>query len=134
MREEEVGATHPSLGKVDPTAPNPTPLPGGALLRHSSFVRAVCVNALVRICAGAACEGRPYRDRNTRGSRRVLSRDPVTIIPVGTIVFMEHFPSPSGPKVTTVSIVHFWLPAAADGRLDEAPRIISRGLRCVWTR
>src|ERR1035438_6934834 len=52
MREEEVGATHPSLGKVDSTAPNPTPISRGALLRHSSFVRAVCVDALARICAG----------------------------------------------------------------------------------
>jgi len=38
------------------------PYPDARLLRHSSFVRAVCVNALVRICAGAISDGRPYRD------------------------------------------------------------------------
>ena len=37
----------------------------GLLSRHSSFRRAVCVDALARICAGAACEGRPYRDTYT---------------------------------------------------------------------
>jgi hypothetical protein len=34
----------------------------GLLLRHSSFRRAVCVDAHVRICAGATRESRPYRD------------------------------------------------------------------------
>jgi hypothetical protein len=33
-----------------------------ALRRPSSSVRAVCVNAHVRICAVAASNGRPYRD------------------------------------------------------------------------
>jgi RNA-directed DNA polymerase len=33
-----------------------------AVRRHSSTVRAVCVNAPVRICAGAISDGRPYRD------------------------------------------------------------------------
>src|SRR5665213_515733 len=47
-----MGAIYPSLGKVDSTAPSSTPLSRGALLRHASFVRAVCVNALARICAG----------------------------------------------------------------------------------
>jgi hypothetical protein len=36
----------------------------GSLSRHSSFRRAVCVDALVRICAGAIREDRPYRDQN----------------------------------------------------------------------
>ena len=35
----------------------------GLLPRHLSFRRAVCVNALVRICAGAFRD-RPYRDPN----------------------------------------------------------------------
>jgi hypothetical protein len=34
----------------------------GSLLRYPSFRRAVCVDALVRICAGAIREDRPYRD------------------------------------------------------------------------
>ena len=33
-----------------------------ALLRYSSTVRAVCVNALARICAGAVSDGHPYHD------------------------------------------------------------------------
>ena len=52
MREEEEGATYPGLEKGDSTAPSSTPLSGATLLRRSSFVRAVCVDALARICAG----------------------------------------------------------------------------------
>jgi hypothetical protein len=37
----------------------------GSLLRYPSFRRAVCVDALVRICAGAIREDRPYRDSDT---------------------------------------------------------------------
>jgi len=33
--------------------------------RPLSTVRAVCVNAPVRICAGAISDGRPYRDSNS---------------------------------------------------------------------
>ena len=36
----------------------------GFLSRYSSFRRAVYVDALVRICARAIREDRPYRDRN----------------------------------------------------------------------
>jgi len=35
---------------------------GGSLRRSASLVRAVCVNAHVRIGAGAISDGRPYRD------------------------------------------------------------------------
>src|ERR1035441_8591923 len=62
-REKEVGEIYASLRQMDPKAPHPASLSRGSLLRHSSFVRAVCVDALARISAGAACEGRPYRDR-----------------------------------------------------------------------
>ena len=34
------------------------------LLRHLSFVRAVCVERLLRICAGSDPQGRPYPDSN----------------------------------------------------------------------
>jgi len=37
---------------VDTAPESPAPLSPSSLLRHSSFIRAVCVNALVRICAG----------------------------------------------------------------------------------
>jgi hypothetical protein len=37
---------------VDTAPESPAPLSSSSLLRHSSFIRAVCVNALVRICAG----------------------------------------------------------------------------------
>src|SRR5215831_5823012 len=39
--------------------------------RLASSVRAVCVNALVRICAGASSNRRPYRDQVPLGGCRV---------------------------------------------------------------
>src|SRR6266550_2248959 len=42
----------PSPEPVDSSAPRSAPLSRCALLRHSSFVRAVCVDVLVRICGG----------------------------------------------------------------------------------
>jgi hypothetical protein len=50
-----------------PDTERKTHVPGTArcaasIRRHSSTVRAVCVNALVRICAGAISDDRPYRD------------------------------------------------------------------------
>src|ERR1017187_8465407 len=53
-REKEVGEIYASLRQMDPNAPHPASLSRGSLLRHSSFVRAVCVDALARICAGCA--------------------------------------------------------------------------------
>jgi hypothetical protein len=73
-----VGATHPGLGKMDSTAPSSTPLSGGALLRHSSFVRAVCVNALVRICAGGDQRWssllRPELEKKKLGTETIIKR------------------------------------------------------------
>jgi hypothetical protein len=51
-RTDAVGTSYPSLEPVDSTTPRSAPLSRRPLLRHSSFVRAVCVDALVRICAG----------------------------------------------------------------------------------
>jgi hypothetical protein len=53
-RQHEVGVTHSGLRQVDTRTPNPAPLSSRPLQRHSSFIRAVCVDALVRICAGGA--------------------------------------------------------------------------------
>ena len=39
------------------------------LLRPSSLVRAVCENALVRICAGVISDGRPYRSSDSANRR-----------------------------------------------------------------
>ena len=51
----------------------------GSLLRHPSFRRAVCVDALVRICAGGAIsDGRPYRDSNASGLAD-CSRETLTV-------------------------------------------------------
>ena len=44
--------THSDLRTMDTTPDSPASLSRCSLLRHSSFIRAVCVNALVRICAG----------------------------------------------------------------------------------
>src|SRR5713226_9368031 len=51
-RTDAVGTLYPSLESVDSSTPSSAPLSRCPLLRHSSFVRAVCVDALVRICAG----------------------------------------------------------------------------------
>src|SRR5713101_1027899 len=51
-RKDVLGTFDPSLEPVDSSTPRSAPLSRCTLLRHSSFVRAVCVNALVRICAG----------------------------------------------------------------------------------
>src|SRR5271170_1905188 len=51
-RTDAMGTSYPSLKSVDSSTPRSAPLSRCTLLRHSSFVRAVCVDALVRICAG----------------------------------------------------------------------------------
>ena len=53
-REGRSGGVCPSLRQVDSTTPCPASLSRSPLLRHSSFIRAVCVDAPVRICAGGA--------------------------------------------------------------------------------
>jgi hypothetical protein len=50
-----LGSPQPAAGPVDSCPPRSAPLSRQALRRHSSSVRAVCVDAHVRICAG----GRP---------------------------------------------------------------------------
>ena len=57
-----VGSSFPSVDAVDSSTPHSASLPRCTLRRQPSTVRAVCVNALVRICAGATSDGRPYRD------------------------------------------------------------------------
>jgi len=47
-----MGSGHPDLCTMDSSSPRPASLSYGALPRHSSKVGAVCVDALVRICAG----------------------------------------------------------------------------------
>jgi len=44
----------PGLQQVDTHTPNPASLPSRPLQRHSSFIRAVCVDAHVRIRPGGA--------------------------------------------------------------------------------
>jgi hypothetical protein len=51
-RRDALGTSYPNLEPVDSSPARSAPLSRCTLLRHSSFVRAVCVNALVRICAG----------------------------------------------------------------------------------
>src|SRR5664280_2398002 len=54
--KDVLGTFYPNLEPVDSSPPRSAPLSRCTLLRHSSFVRAVCVDALVRICAGCALE------------------------------------------------------------------------------
>src|SRR6266850_6171854 len=51
-RKDAPGTFYPSPELVDSSTPSSAPLSRCTLLRHSSFVRAVCVNALVRILCG----------------------------------------------------------------------------------
>src|SRR5713226_2814306 len=51
-RTDALGTFYPSPEPVDSSTPRSAPLPRRTLLRHSSLVRAVCVDALVRIWAG----------------------------------------------------------------------------------
>src|SRR6266849_5426327 len=55
-RTDALGTFYPSLEPVDSSTPRSAPLSRCTLPRHSSFVRAVCVDALVRICAGLCLE------------------------------------------------------------------------------
>src|ERR1700748_3138488 len=65
-RKEEVGVPDSGLQQVDTHTPNPASLPSCPLQRHSSFIRAVCVDAHVRIRPGALSDERPYRDHYER--------------------------------------------------------------------
>ena len=49
---QKVGGSCSVVRTVDTASESPAPLSSSSLLRHSSFIIAVCVNALVRICAG----------------------------------------------------------------------------------
>ena len=51
-RRGAMGPSFPSLEPVDSGTPYSAPLSRCPLRRHSSAARGVCVNALVRICAG----------------------------------------------------------------------------------
>src|SRR4051812_11946580 len=53
-RKEEVGVTDPGLQQVDTHTPSPASISYRPLQRHSSFIRAVCVDAHVRIRPGGA--------------------------------------------------------------------------------
>src|SRR5260370_21959554 len=51
-RTAALGTSYPSLEPVDSSTPRSAPLSRRTLLRHSSFVSAVCGGALARVCAG----------------------------------------------------------------------------------
>ena len=67
---DAMGSSLSPLDPVDSSTPCFASLPRRALRRYPSTVRAVCVNALVRICAGRAIsDDRPYRDSNSKQGR-----------------------------------------------------------------
>jgi hypothetical protein len=51
-RRSAMGSSPSSRKPLDSHTPRSAPLSRCALCRHASTVRAVCINALVRICAG----------------------------------------------------------------------------------
>jgi len=55
----------------------------------TSFVRAVCVDVLVRICAGAISDGRPYRDTYQR--KIPISELPTIRQPEGSPIGIEQY-------------------------------------------
>src|SRR5882762_8860577 len=83
-RKDVLGTFYPSPEPVDSSTPSSAPLSRRTLLRHSSFVRAVCVDAPVRICAGgdqrwSSLPRQLYRARsplrgNGRGTVGLISR------------------------------------------------------------
>jgi hypothetical protein len=76
---------------MDSNTPHPASLSGGSLLRHSSFVRAVCVNAPVRICAGAISDDRPYCDRNSKGGTSLGFNERIVLLPTVDPELAEFF-------------------------------------------
>ena len=90
-RTDALGTFYPSLEPVDSSTPRSAPLPRCTLLRHSSFVRAVCVDALVRICAGCALKAhgvqfpemetaaKPSSQPRTKSCRRLKMRNCVEL-------------------------------------------------------
>jgi hypothetical protein len=71
-REGVVAAAEPAARPLKSDPPSSASLSGSTLRRQTSKVRAVCVNALVRICAGG--DQHPYRDTNRRNSSRAVKQ------------------------------------------------------------
>src|SRR5664280_2733684 len=72
-RKDVLGTFYPNLEPVDSSTPRSAPLSRCTLLRHSSFVRAVCVDALVRICAGGDQQwlSLPRHNSHAASSKRI---------------------------------------------------------------
>src|SRR5881227_3359435 len=58
----DVGETRPNLHEMDTYTPHPASLSQCSIRRSHPRWEPYAVIPLVRICAGAACKGRPYRD------------------------------------------------------------------------
>src|SRR5262249_2965729 len=69
-----LGTLYPSLEPVDSSTPRSAPLSRCTLLRHPSFVRAVCVDAPVRLCAGGdqRWSSLPRQLCRRRGNRQAI--------------------------------------------------------------
>jgi hypothetical protein len=80
-RPQKVGDSHSVVRTMDPAPDSPAPLSSSSLLRHPSFIRAVCVDTLVRICAGGGQRWssllRPEQSREHSGARLLLSHGPI---------------------------------------------------------
>src|SRR5216684_2395424 len=112
-RKDALGTFHPSPEPVDSSTPSSAPLSRCPLLRHSSFVRAVCVDALVRICAGGdqrwsslprQLNGR-FRIRRDLGQnperiRQSAVKKAVSIVCTFETVATEPTPGASAPKTS----------------------------------
>src|ERR1700751_3456332 len=72
-----VGKTYPTVEPMGSPTSRPASLSRRTLLRHSSFVRAVCVDALVRFCAGCALKAHGIQSPEMEAAAK-LSEQPRT--------------------------------------------------------
>src|ERR1019366_10581992 len=81
-RTDALGTFYPSLEPVESSTPSSAPLSRCTLLRHSSFVRAVCVDALVTdLCGGRSAMVVPTATVSTRTKERCSQRQPpITVV------------------------------------------------------
>jgi hypothetical protein len=113
-RKDAVGMVYPSLEPVDSSTPRSAPLSRCTLLRHSSFVRAVCVDALVRICAGGD-QRWPSLPRQLLASRKRRQDTPNSkhTRPSSVIFECGHCRVKAHPKLWSINSARFPIVAKA---------------------
>ena len=105
------------------TAPaSPAPLSRSSLLRNSSFIRAVCVDALVRICAGCALKAHGTQSPEMEVAAKPSSQPRTKSCVVSGGVTVGHLSRKLFTKETNERVRH---------RNIKTPRLIASGPLCV---